>query len=162
MILGAYMLDMFERIGFSVRGNIIWNKGEIQGNRSFNKGNMTPYYQAPLNCWEHIFILSKGEPNPKYKCITSSIAAIKPVIKMVRGKNVLGHSAPYPNEIPELLIKCMSTTDIVLDPFLGSGTTSIVANSYGINSVGIEKSTEYCDLCKKRIASTVEQQMSFY
>ena len=162
MILGAYMLDMFERIGFSIRGNIIWNKGEIQGNRSFNQGNMTPYYQAPLNCWEHIFILSKGEPDKKFVHLSSVIATIKPVIKMVRGRNILGHSAPYPNEIPELLIKCMNPTDTVLDPFLGSGTTSIVANSYGINSIGIERSTEYYDLCRKRIASSEAQQISLF
>ena len=162
MILGAYMLDMFERIGFSVRGNIIWYKGEIQGNRGFNQGNMTPYYQAPLNCWEHIFILSKGEPEEKYRPLVSSIAAIKPVVKMVRGKNVLGHSAPYPMEIPELLIKCMRSTDTILDPFLGSGTTSIVANKYGVNSIGIERKVEYCDLCRTRIASGENQQISFY
>ena len=53
------MLDIFEKIGFRIDGNIIWDKGEIQGNRNFNQGILGPYYQSPLNCWEHIFILSK-------------------------------------------------------------------------------------------------------
>lgn len=151
MILGAYMIDMFERIGFSICGNIIWNKGEIQGNRSFNQGNLTPYYQAPLNCWEHILILSKGEPDKRFKSLTSCIADIKPVIKMVRGKNIVGHDAPYPHEIPNILIKCMQEDDIVLDPFLGSGTTCIVANHMNRFSIGIEKNEKYFELCKRLI-----------
>jgi len=151
MILGAYMIDMFRRIGFEIRGNIVWNKGEIQGNRSFNQGNLTPYYQAPLNCWEHVIILSKGKPNKKYKDLISSVHNIQPVIKIIHGKNVLGHDAPYPKEIPELLIKHMRPLDTVLDPFLGSGTTSIVANEYGINSIGIEKNAEYYSLCQTLI-----------
>lgn len=76
MILGAYMIDIFQRIGFEVIGNIIWDKGEIQGNRSFNQGNLTPYYQAPLNCWEHVLILSKGKPNKKYSEIVSQIKTL--------------------------------------------------------------------------------------
>lgn len=151
MILGAYMIDIFQRIGFDIVGNMVWNKGEIQGNRSFNQGNLTPYYQAPLNCWEHIIILSKGNPDNKYSGLVSQIKDIRPVIKMIKGKNVLGHDAPYPNDIPELIIKCMEDSDVVLDPFLGSGTTAIVANRYGINSIGIEKSDTYYELCKERI-----------
>lgn len=151
MILGAYMIDIFRRVGFNIEGNIIWNKGEIQGNRSFNQGNRTPYYQAPLNCWEHVLILCKGKRNKKFINIKSSIQNIRPVIKIVRGKNVLGHDAPYPKEIPELLIKYLKKNDVVLDPFLGSGTTSIVANEYGVESVGIEKSDEYFMLSEKQI-----------
>lgn len=161
MILGAYMIDIFERIGFTVCGNIIWNKGEIQGNRSFNQGNLTPYYQAPLNCWEHILILSKGEKSKKFDSIESSVENIRPVIKMIHGKNVLGHDAPYPQEIPELLIKSMDKDDIVLDPFLGSGTTSIVAYRHGIHSVGIEKSEDYYHLCQEKIKQSTVFQLSF-
>lgn len=151
MILGAYMIDIFQRIGFQICGNIIWNKGEIQGNRSFNQGNLTPYYQAPLNCWEHILILSKGKPDEKFKSLQSGIKDIKPVIKMIHGKNVLGHDAPYPLEIPYLVIKCMQKNDIVLDPFLGSGTTCIAANRKNTYSLGIEKSEKYFHLCKHLI-----------
>ena len=151
MILGAYMIDIFNRIGFNTLGNIIWHKGEIQGNRRFNQGNLTPYYQSPLNCWEHIFILSKGQPNCNYTEINSKIAYIKPVIKMVRGKNIVGHEAPFPQEIPNILIKHMKKGDCVLDPFLGSGTTGIVAQKFGINFVGIEKNEDYFNLAKNNI-----------
>lgn len=152
MILGAYMLDIFQRIGFNIVGNIIWNKGEIQGNRSFSQGNLTPYYQAPLNCWEHVFILSKGEPNQKFEPLVSSVENIHPVVKMVKGKNVLGHTAPYPIEIPDLVVRCLDSADTVLDPFLGSGTTCISANLKGVNSIGIEMNDEYFALSQKLIS----------
>lgn len=161
MILGAYMIDIFRRVGFEICGNIIWNKGEIQGNRSFNQGNMTPYYQAPLNCWEHVFILSKGKMARKYEGIKSRIEHIRPVVKMVRGKNILGHDAPYPKDIPEIIIKCLNQNDTVLDPFLGSGTTSVVANEYNVASVGIEKNDEYYKLCKKLIINGNKQQRNW-
>ena len=147
MILGAYMLDIFERTGFSIQGNIVWYKGEIQGKRSFNQGNLSPYYQAPLNCWEHIFILSKGAPSKKYDGLRSSVVKIRPVVKMVQGKNMLGHSAPYPVDIPELLLKHMNCGDIIIDPFLGSGTTCIAAERRGVKSIGIERNSEYFELC---------------
>lgn len=160
MILGAYAIDMFERIGFEVVGNIIWNKGEIQGNRSFNQGNNTPYYQAPLNCWEHVLIFSKGKPDKKYDSIISEVKDIRPVVKMIKGKNIIGHDAPFPRDIPELLIKHMSGNDVVLDPFLGSGTTCIVANKYGIESIGIEKKQDYFELCQTNIRNNCSMQLS--
>ena len=152
MILGAYMLDIFSRVGFQVLGNIIWDKGEIQGNRSFNQGNLTPYYQAPLNCWEHVFILSKGSPDKKFANLTSCIKHIRPVTKMVRGKNVLGHTAPFPKEIPALIIAHLDHGDTILDPFLGSGTTCIAANQNGVSSIGIEQDAAYYALAVKRVA----------
>lgn len=158
MILGAYMIDMFQRIGFTVCGNIVWNKGEIQGNRSFNQGNLTPYYQAPLNCWEHVIVLSKGKPSSKFDPLRSQIADIKPVIKMVKGKNVLGHDAPFPQNIPNLLINCMDTTDSILDPFLGSGTTCIAANRKNVVSIGIEKSKQYFELCQRLISENKQRE----
>lgn len=149
MILGAYMIDILQRAGFNVTGNIIWNKGEIQGNRSFNQGNMGPYYQAPLNCWEHMLIISKGDANPKFDNLFSKIEKIHPVVKMVRGNNILGHDAPYPKEIPELLLSCLVPNDKVLDPFVGSGTTLVAAKNYKVKSIGIEKDSEYFKLSEK-------------
>ncbi|MDY5450211.1 MAG: site-specific DNA-methyltransferase [Clostridia bacterium] len=150
MILGAYTIDLFERIGFTIQGDIIWNKGEIQGNRSFNQGNTTPYYQAPLNCWEHVLVFSKGNMDEKYASLKSSIEKIRPYIKYVRGKNVLGHDAPFPEEIPDLLIKYLEPDDVILDPFSGSYTTGIAAYRKGIKSICIEKSPEYVELSIKR------------
>jgi site-specific DNA-methyltransferase (adenine-specific)/site-specific DNA-methyltransferase (cytosine-N4-specific) len=57
------------------------------------------------------------------------------------------HSAVFPKSLPEWFIKLFTKEgDVVLDPFLGSGTTSIVAGSLGRNSVGIEILPEYFEL----------------
>src|SRR5262245_35116492 len=70
----------------------------------------------------------------------------KPVYKMVRGENVLGHTAPFPPDIPLLLLSQMKKGMCVLDPFSGSMTTGRVAHRLGVRSVSIELQKEYCDL----------------
>lgn len=154
MILGAYIIDLFERIGFKIYSNLIWNKGEIQGNRNFNQGNNTPYYQAPLNCWEHIFVFSKGEIDPKFEDLTSQIKNIKPYIKYVKGKNVLGHDAPFPEDIPNIILHYLTPEDILLDPFSGSYTSGIAAYKCGVAYIGIEMCEEYIELSKKRFSDS--------
>lgn len=63
-----------------------------------------------------------------------------------------GHPAPFPEELPRRIIKIYSFFgDTVLDPFLGTGTTSKVAKDLGRNSVGYEISEEYIPLIKKKI-----------
>lgn len=70
----------------------------------------------------------------------------RPVVKMVRGQNVPGHSAPFPAAIPELLIRQMSRGTCVLDPFSGSMTTGRTAYRYGLRSMSVDLHREYCDL----------------
>ena len=155
MLLSAYTIDLFRRIGFELLGNIVWDKGNIEGKRGFNAGNFSPYYQTPFNCWEHVLIFRKPFTNlegqsPRAEAdevsLESHILKQKPVMKMVRGKNIHGHTAPFPDEIPELLVSRMKPGDTVLDPFGGSLTTGRVAERYGVRSVCIERSQEYCSL----------------
>ncbi|MCA9352486.1 site-specific DNA-methyltransferase, partial [Patescibacteria group bacterium] len=60
------------------------------------------------------------------------------------------HSAVFPKSLPEWFIKLFTKQgDVVLDPFLGSGTTSLVAGQLGRNSIGIELLPEYHKLAVK-------------
>lgn len=62
------------------------------------------------------------------------------------------HSATFPKELPEWFIKLFTVEgDLVLDPFIGSGTTAIVANELGRNYIGIDIMDEYCILAKNEI-----------
>jgi DNA modification methylase len=145
MVLGAYIVNIFRRVGFQLDGNVVWYKGEIEGKRNFNQGNRSPYYQFPFNCWEHVFVFRKpGRPNVRKQF--PSVLATKPVIKMVRGENVLGHSAPFPAAIPDLLLSQMKAGERVLDPFSGSMTTGRQALKRGLQTVSIELHEEYCEL----------------
>ena len=86
----------------------------------------------------------------------------KPKFKLRKGSNRLTdvwefpqerkneHPAPFPIELP---LRCISSTDgkIILDPFMGSGTTAIAAEMCNRKWIGIEKSAEYCDKANNRI-----------
>jgi len=62
------------------------------------------------------------------------------------------HSAAFPEELPEWFIKLFTRErDIVLDPFMGSGTTLIVANRLRRNSIGIDVVPEYCAMVRKKL-----------
>ena len=62
------------------------------------------------------------------------------------------HSAAFPEELPEWFIKLFTKeNDVVLDPFMGSGTTLIVANRMRRNAIGIDIVSEYCDMVKKQL-----------
>jgi DNA modification methylase len=146
MILGAYTLDLFRRIGFVCRGNVVWDKGDIEGKRGFNNGNFSPYYQAPFNCWEHIFVFQKPTTGDTGGFAFPQVLRRKPVIKMIRGTNTHGHTAPYPTAIPELLTSQLRPGSSVLDPFAGSMTTAVAAEANGISCYCIERSPEYFEL----------------
>jgi site-specific DNA-methyltransferase (adenine-specific) len=61
------------------------------------------------------------------------------------------HPAPFPEELPKRLIKLHSFEgDVVLDPFVGSGTTCKVAKDLGRNYIGIDKEQKYIDIAKER------------
>lgn len=66
--------------------------------------------------------------------------------------NNKNHSAAFPASLPEWFIKLFTKEgDMVLDPFMGSGTTNIVAQRMGRNSIGIEIQEQYYDLVKNNI-----------
>ena len=68
------------------------------------------------------------------------------------------HSAAYPEGLPEWFIKLFTQEgDVVLDPFLGSGTTCKVALELGRNSIGIELNDEYYEQTKDRLSEVVNK-----
>jgi site-specific DNA-methyltransferase (adenine-specific) len=67
-------------------------------------------------------------------------------------KNRIGHPAPFPVELPRRCIKLFSyVEDIVLDPFLGSGTTLIACLETSRAGIGVDINKKYCDLAVKRL-----------
>ena len=63
------------------------------------------------------------------------------------------HFATFPQELPRRCIKAGSPKDgIVLDPFMGSGTTALVARNLGRRSIGIELNPDYCQLAATRLS----------
>jgi DNA modification methylase len=79
------------------------------------------------------------------------IVRITPVIKTnCKGENIVGHTAPFPEEIPEMAIRYYSgVNDLVVDIFSGSGTTCRVAKKLNRQYLGFELNEEYCELSQK-------------
>jgi len=72
------------------------------------------------------------------------------VLHLATECNNKNHSAAFPEELPEWFIKLFTKeNDTVLDPFMGSGTTLIVAKRMFRNSVGIDIMPEYCEMVRK-------------
>ena len=87
------------------------------------------------------------------------IVPFAPVIKMVGNKNIMGHTAPFPEDIPEMAIKLYSYKgDTILDPFAGSFTTSLVAMKNNRHSIGIDINKDFIDVGKKRLNNFNKQK----
>jgi DNA modification methylase len=77
------------------------------------------------------------------------------------GASTKQHPAPYPVEFAERLIRMFSFVgDTVLDPFLGSGSTSLAAARWGRHSVGVEIVPEYVDHAIYRLKRDLGQLAS--
>ena len=204
--LSAYFIKIFEEIGFTFVDDIIWDKGEVQSERHKNGNRPYPFYQYPMNCYEHLLVFHKHRVDPyrypcpicgtlnvngnahsgigiksweckNLKCKERSAAnrgkrfslktimtqgnqqeantinkeyiyswrrdvkKISPIIKInAKKENRLGHTAPFPLEIPEYAVRMFSyPNEIVLDPFAGLGTSQIVALQNKRIGLGIEK-----------------------
>lgn len=70
----------------------------------------------------------------------------------------IGHPAPFPEELPHRLIKLYSfKQDVILDPFLGSGTTSLSAVKNSRNYIGYDTNEKYIMLADRRVAEYENQ-----
>jgi DNA modification methylase len=70
----------------------------------------------------------------------------------VTGASTRNHPAPFPSELAERLIRMFSFVgDTVLDPFVGTGTTSLAAANFGRNSIGVEIDEHYLALSADRL-----------
>ena len=204
--LGAYFIKIFEEEGFTYIDDFMWDKGEVQSERHKNGNNPYPFYQYPMNCYEHILIFHKHRldnthfpcpvcgtlqvngntqseiglmsweckslecfersesnrgkrfslktnltqnilkresnevPHDLIKKWRRDIIKFSPVMKInSKGENKLGHTAPFPEDIPEMAVHFYTYKgDTILDPFAGSFTTAIVANKLGRIGIGME------------------------
>ncbi len=87
--------------------------------------------------------INNGKRNPKSVLEYSIIQS---------GKEYFGHPTQKPKELIKYLIKsCSNKGDIILDPFLGSGTTAVAAKELGRKFIGIEKEQKYVEIANKRL-----------
>ncbi len=82
------------------------------------------------------------------------------VLHMATESSNKNHSAVFPLELPTWFIKLFTQAgDVVLDPFLGSGTTAVATIQQGRQYIGIEMNPDYCQLAEERIAEVGQGQL---
>ena len=80
----------------------------------------------------------------------------------IGGASTRDHPAPFPLALAERLIRMFSFVgDTVLDPFMGTGTTSLAASLWGRHSIGFEIEPTYLKLAKRRLEELKQRQLTF-
>jgi modification methylase len=123
--------------GFPVRQIIIWKR---KGGINFNPGYFLPTYEV-------FYLIAK----PDFKLAPKANAHGDVWEFAQEFENE--HPAPFPVAIIERII-ASTTAEIVLDPFIGSGTTAVAARNLGRAYIGIEIAPNYCELADERVRST--------
>lgn len=134
--------EEIEKVGFTIKSQVIWNR------MHHGSGDLTGAF-APMH--DVIWYASKG----------------RRIFKNSRPKSVLSHKRPSPNQdhghptckpvplMEELIRSIYDGTDgIILDPFLGSGSTGVAAVNLNRKFIGIEMHKPYFDTAKKRISAS--------
>ena len=157
------IIKFCETIGFDYMGAIIWQK-RTTTNTTGGASHMGSY-PYPRNGvlsidYEFILLFKKlGKPVAPDREKKAHSAMTKEEWKEYfqghwhfGGAKQDGHIAVFPNELPHRLIKMFSFVgDTILDPFLGSGTTSYAAKSLERNSTGFEINKEYEPIIKSKL-----------
>ncbi len=120
--------------GFPVRQIIIWKR---KGGFNFNPGYFVPTYEV-------IYLIVK--PDFRLALKANSLGDVWEFTQEMKNS----HPAPFPLDFA---LRCIQSTtaQIVLDPFMGSGTTAVAAKRLGRYFIGFEISPEYCYLAKERL-----------
>jgi DNA modification methylase len=156
--LSHLVSSIAHEIGFHMRGEIIWVKGRgSSGSCAF--GSFASARNPVLrDLHEYVLVFSKGRMDRvrtgestidrrEFLQSTLSVWEIPPA-----SARRVGHPAPFPVEIPRRLIELYTfADDVVVDPFLGSGTTAIAATVTGRRFVGYEIDARYARLARRRI-----------
>ncbi len=160
--LHAEFIVQCEKIGFDYMGSIIWQKKTTM-NTTGGASVMGSYPFPPNGMieidYEFILIFKK----PGQKTATRDIKEKSKITKeewkeyfsghwVFRGERQDEHVAMFPLELPSRLIKMFSFVgDIVLDPFLGSGTTAKAAIQLGRNTIGYEINKDFLNIIKNKL-----------
>jgi len=156
--LHSYFYNLHTKVGFMPMGEIIWQKGKgSSGNCAWGSW-MTAKSPRLRDIHEYLLVFTKmsfsrpdkGESDispTEFLDATLSIWNIPP-----ESAKRVQHPAPFPIELAERVIQLYSYVgDVVLDPFVGSGTTCVASVRRRRHYIGFDISAKYCTLARSRI-----------
>jgi len=130
----SHPIEWILKSKFVFRQQLVWDRDSTP--------TVAPIRFLPTT--ELVFWLTKTATQPDFKRIDSTKEVLR--IKPARSK----HPAPFPEGLVRLIIKHCGGK-VVLDPFMGSGTTAVVAKELGKEYIGIELNPEYIKIAEKRL-----------
>jgi DNA modification methylase len=137
-------------LGFLFRGEVIWDKS-----RPMPEG----LCRRPHRKHEGIYVFAKGERHS-----FQTKPPVGSVWKLVQSPNLTPHSSTFPLDLPVQCIKAagIEGQGLILDPFMGSGTTGKAARMLGHDYVGFEIEPETCKLAKEYIESNRQERLPLF
>lgn len=160
-------------LGMMLRGEVIWQKAKGAGGSCAWGSFRSPQNPVLRDITERVIIASKGRFDRAVKRAKRESQGL-PHLPTIETDEFLeatldvwdipseratrvGHPAPFPVALPRRLIELYTyEDDLVLDPFLGSGTTAVAAIETGRHYVGFDTEPEYITLAEERIAGTTQ------
>ena len=166
--LSSHINLIMHEIGFMHRGEVIWDKSASAGSSCAWGSFQSASNPCLRDIHEYLLMFSKGDyklPRSKEERANGRIDTIGKDEFIQQTKSIwsfptesakrVNHPAPFPVELPKRCIEMFTFTgDIVLDPFLGSGTTAVAAKMSGRKYIGCDLSAEYCAIAEDRLAMT--------
>jgi len=153
------------------KGEIIWEKNNYNCKYSSWGSWKSPASPYLKYTWEFVEVYCKGDLKKQGDKENIDITAeefkswvvAKWSIAPERNMQEFGHPAMFPEQLAERVLKLFSyKNDVVLDPFNGAGTTTVVAKKTGRRYLGIDISEEYCKTAQKRIDEADLGQLSWF
>lgn len=148
--------------GLNMRGEIIWQKGDINISSTAWGSWQSPSNPILRDTHEYILVFSKGNmklqhdgeatiEGSEFLKWTHSTWNIKPA-----SAKRIGHPAPFPLELPTRLMQLYTYKgDTILDPFCGSGSTLVAARQQERNYIGIDSNKEYIKISNSRLSQVL-------
>jgi modification methylase len=156
--LNHHIAGMMQDIGLLLRGEIVWQKASGAGG-SCAWGSWRSAKNPTLrDVHEYVLVASKGTyqrrrlgedtiSKEEFLEATTSVWSLKPA-----SARRIGHPAPFPVELPARLIELYTFAgDLVLDPFIGSGSTAVAAVRTGRRFVGYDTNEAYLEIARARV-----------
>ncbi len=159
--MNTYITNIMIETGFLMRGEIIWYKGSSAGSSTAWGSWLSASNPTLRDVHEYILVFSKGrfKRDPINRESTIQRDDFLELTKSVwqfptESATRVGHPAPFPEELPRRLIELYTFKgDVILDPFLGSGTTALAALDTSRHFVGYEINDTYVQIAQHRIES---------
>ncbi len=161
----AYIIQIMDKVGFHMRGEIVWDKGASAGVSTAWGSFASASNPCLRDVHEYILIFSKIS-NKLERLDKKNTIDKKDFVEWSKSiwhfpaesAKRVGHPAPFPEELPRRLIEFYSYEgDVILDPFIGSGSTAIAALKLKRHYIGYDISPEYVKLAKERVSNNKSQ-----